>query len=172
MELAGKKIAILIADMFNDYEFVVPYYRLLEAGAQVTVVADSAPATFQGKDGLSATSDAAAKDVAAEDFDGLVIPGGYAPDIMRRHESMVALVRNIFNQGKPVAAICHAGWMLVSAGVLSGKKCTSFFAIKDDMINAGALWQDAEVVVDGNLITSRTPDDLPVFMRTVVAALA
>ncbi|RJX34478.1 MAG: type 1 glutamine amidotransferase [Desulfarculus sp.] len=170
MELAGKKIAIMAADLFNDYEFVYPYYRLQEAGAQVQVVGSSAPTTFHSKLGLSATSEAAAGNVSADDYHGLVIPGGYAPDIMRRDEFMVKLVKDIFNQGKPVGAICHAGWMLVSAGVLTGKECTSFFAIKDDMINAGGLWRDAEVVVDGNLITSRKPDDLPAFMKAFIAA--
>lgn len=170
MELAGKKIAIMVDNLFNDYEFIYPYYRLQEAGAQVRVVGTSAPTTYHSKIGLSATSELAAKDVGADDFHGLVIPGGYAPDIMRRDEFMVKLVRDIFNQGKPVGVICHAGWMLVSAGVLGGKKCTSFFAIKDDMINAGAQWQDAEVVVDGNLVTSRMPDDLPAFMKAYIAA--
>jgi protease I len=100
----------------------------------------------------------------------LIIPGGYAPDRMRRHEAMVALVRQAFAQGKIVAAICHAGWMLCSAGVLEDKQATSFSAIKDDMVNAGADWVDREVVQDGNLITSRTPDDLPAFLRTIIAA--
>ena len=101
-----------------------------------------------------------------------MIPGGYAPDMMRRFPAMVDLVKDIYAQGKPVAAICHAGWMLASAGVASGKKLTSFFAVKDDMINAGAEWVDQEVVIDGNLITSRTPDDLPAFMKAVITALA
>ncbi|MEW5914243.1 MAG: type 1 glutamine amidotransferase domain-containing protein [Thermodesulfobacteriota bacterium] len=170
MELKGKKIAIMADDLFNDYEFVYPFYRLQEAGAKVQVVGASAPVTYHSKLGLTATSEAAAKDVSPDDYHGLVIPGGYAPDIMRRDEFMVKLVKGIFNQGKPVGAICHAGWMLISAGILTGKKCTSFFAIKDDMINAGALWRDAEVVVDGNLVTSRKPDDLPAFMKAFIAA--
>ena len=103
-------------------------------------------------------------------FDGIVIPGGYAPDRMRRHDAMVKLVRQIFDNGNIVAAICHAGWMLCSAGVLKGKEATSFSAIKDDMVNAGAKWVDRDVVRDGNLITSRTPDDLPAFMRAIIAA--
>jgi protease I len=105
------------------------------------------------------------------DYDALVIPGGYAPDLMRRHPAMVALVRDSFLAGKPVAAICHAGWMLASAKILEGRRVTSFFAIKDDLIHAGAEWVDEEVVVDGNLITSRTPDDLPAFMRALIAAM-
>jgi alanine dehydrogenase len=109
--------------------------------------------------------------VSATDFDGIVIPGGYAPDIMRRYPKMVQLVKDLFERGKVVAAICHAGWMLASAKILAGKTVTSFFAIKDDLVHAGAEWIDQEVVVDGSLITSRTPDDLPAFMRTVIAAL-
>jgi protease I len=106
------------------------------------------------------------------EFDAVVVPGGYAPDMMRRHPAMVGLVRDAAQQGKVVAAICHAGWMLVSAGVLKGRKATSFFSIKDDLVAAGADWVDQEVVVDGNLITSRKPDDLPAFCRTIVQALS
>jgi protease I len=105
------------------------------------------------------------------EFDAVVVPGGYAPDLMRRHPAMVGLVREAVQEGKVVAAICHAGWMLVSAGVLKGRRATSFSSIKDDMVNAGAQWVDAAVVVDGNLITSRKPDDLPTFCRAIVAAL-
>ena len=117
--------------------------------------------------------EAAARDgFKAVEFDAVVVPGGYAPDMMRRHPAMVALVREAVEQGKVVAAICHAGWMLVSAGVLKGRKATSFFSIKDDLVAAGATWLDQEVVVDGNLITSRKPDDLPAFCRAIVAALS
>jgi protease I len=110
--------------------------------------------------------------VKAVEFDAVIVPGGYAPDMMRRHGAMVGLVREAAQQGKVVAAICHAGWMLVSAGILEGRKATSFFSIKDDLKAAGADWQDAEVVVDGNLITSRKPDDLPAFCRAIIAALS
>jgi len=109
--------------------------------------------------------------VSAEDFDAVIIPGGYAPDRMRRNEAMVKLVREMFEKGKVVAAICHAGWLPASAGILRGKRMTSFSAIKDDMVNAGAQWEDAEVVVDGNLITSRTPDDLPAFCVAIISKL-
>jgi protease I len=109
--------------------------------------------------------------VSAADFDGIVIPGGYAPDIMRRYPKMVQLVRDFNEAGKVVAAICHAGWMLASAEILESRTVTSFFAIKDDLIHAGGNWVDQEVVIDGNLITSRTPDDLPAFMRAVIDAL-
>jgi len=107
----------------------------------------------------------------APDFDALIIPGGYAPDRMRRHKAMVDLVRDVFARGKVVAAICHGAWMLVSADVLRGRKATCFFAIKDDLVNAGALYEDREVVRDGNLVTSRKPDDLPAFCRAILQAL-
>ena len=171
MELSGKKVMIMVAELFNDYEFIYPYYRLLETGAQVEVVGAKAGVVYSSKVGTTAKSTAAAKDLNPADFAGLVIPGGYAPDFMRRDPAMVALVRELTNQGKVVAAICHAGWMLASAKILQGRTVTSFYAIKDDLIHAGANWVDQEVVEDGGLITSRTPDDLPAFMRTVVAAL-
>jgi len=110
--------------------------------------------------------------VKAVEFDAVIVPGGYAPDMMRRHDAMVGLVREAAQQGKVVAAICHAGWMLVSAGIVNGRRATSFFSIKDDLIAAGAKWEDSEVVVDGNLITSRKPDDLPAFCRAIVGALS
>ncbi len=171
MELSGKKAIVLVEEMYNDYEFIYPYYRLLEAGADVQVVGPKAGQVYMGKAGTSAKSTAAAQDLSAADFDGLVIPGGYAPDHMRRHESMLRLVRDMDAQGKVVAAICHAGWMLASAKILQGRTVTSFFAIKDDLIHAGARWVDEEVVEDGKLITSRTPEDLPAFMRAVVRAM-
>jgi protease I len=115
--------------------------------------------------------DVQAEDVSAKDFDGVVIPGGYAPDMMRRSKAMVQLVKDAFAAGKPVAAICHAGWMLCSAGVLTGKTATCFHSIKDDLVNAGARYVDEEVVVDGNLITSRFPADLPAFSREIIKAL-
>lgn len=172
MELKGKRVVIPAEDMYNEFELWYPYYRLKEAGAQVTLVGSGRTDTFKSKSGIPVTVDKSADKVTADDFDGMVIPGGYAPDIMRRYPAMVDLVRNIFNQGKPVAAICHAGWMLCSADVVKGKKLTSFFAIKDDLIHAGANWVDQDVVVDGNLVTSRTPDDLPVFMRAYIKVLA
>ena len=171
MSLKGKNIAILIEDMFNVFEFWYPYYRLKEAGADVSVVGSGRAEVFKGKPATECKADKSADQVSAAEFDGVVIPGGYAPDMMRRFPAMVKLVKDIDAQGKPVAAICHAGWMLASAGIVSGKELTSFFAVKDDMINAGAKWVDQEVVVDGNLITSRKPDDLPAFMKAVIAAL-
>lgn len=172
MSLTGKSIAILTEDMFNEFELIYPYYRLQEAGARVLVIGTAGGHAYHSKSGLGFTSDKGSGEVSAAEFDGLVIPGGYAPDHMRRHPATVQLVKDIFAAGKPVAAICHAGWMLASAGVLAGRRCTSFFAIKDDLVHAGAQWEDAEVVVDGNLVTSRTPDDLPAFMRAYIGLFA
>ena len=171
MECQGKKVAVLVEELFNIFEFWYPYYRLLEAGAEVVVVGSGRAESYTGKPGTVVKQDVSANEVKAEDFDGIVIPGGYAPDMMRRYPEMVQLVSDGVTQGKVVAAICHAGWMLASAKVLEGKKVTSFFAIKDDLIHAGAEWVDEEVVVDGNIITSRTPDDLPAFMRAIIGAL-
>lgn len=172
MELQGKKVAVLVEDMFNVYEFWYPFYRLKEAGADVVVVGSGRKFQFTGKPATEVTADVSADEISADEFAGIVIPGGYAPDMMRRYPKMVQLVTDAVNDGKTVAAICHAGWMLASAGILQGRKVTSFFAIKDDLVNAGADWVDEEVVVDGKLVTSRTPDDLPAFMRAVIAAIA
>ncbi len=171
MELTGKRVIILIENMYNEHEFWYPYYRLKEAGAEVVVVGTGG-LQYAGKTGLPAKADESAKNLSGADFDGIVIPGGYAPDIMRRDPDMIRLVKECFDQGKIVAAICHAGWMLASAKILAGRRATSYFSIKDDMIHAGADWVDEEVVIDGNLITSRTPADLPAYMRTVVEALS
>lgn len=170
MELSGKRFVILVDAQFNDHEFWYPYFRLKEAGAEVTVVASTAGKAYEGKYGTPAKADKTPADISVADYAGIIIPGGYAPDHMRRDQNMVSLVRAFDQQGKVVAAICHAGWMLVSAGILKGRTVTSFFAIKDDLVNAGATWRDHEVVTDRNMITSRTPDDLPAFMRTIIAA--
>jgi protease I len=172
MTLAGKRIAILAENLYQEMELWVPYYRLKEEGADVKVVGAGGAKTYASKHGYPVTVDVQAEQVKAVEFDAVVVPGGYAPDMMRRHPAMVALVREAAQQGKVVAAICHAGWMLVSAGILAGRTATSFFSIKDDLVAAGATWVDREVVVDGTLITSRKPDDLPAFCREIVKALA
>jgi len=171
MLLKEKKVIILVEELFNVFEFWYPYYRLKEEGAEVTVVGSGSAEVYTGKPGTQAKADVSADKVSAENFDGIIIPGGYAPDMMRRYPAMVNLVKDFFQSDKLIAAICHAGWMLVSAKVLSGRKATSFFSIKDDMVNAGADWMDQEVVVDGKLVTSRVPDDLPAFMRAVIDIL-
>ncbi len=171
MELSGKKVLIPVEEMFNTFEFWYPYYRLKEAGCAVVVMGSGSAEIYTGKPGTQVKVDVSADQVSAADFDGIVIPGGYAPDIMRRYPKMVQLVRDFHESGKVVAAICHAGWMLASAEVLQGRTVTSFFAIKDDLVHAGAKWVDEEVVVDGKMVTSRKPDDLPAFMRAVINAL-
>ena len=170
MELSGKRIAILIEDLYNEFEFWYPYYRMKEAGAQVTVVGTGAK-EYHSKIGLPAPGGTKVEAVSVADFDAVIVPGGYAPDRMRRDPALLKLVKDSFDQGKIVAAICHAGWVLVSAGILKGKRATCFSSIKDDVANAGAKYIDQEVVRDGNLITSRTPDDLPAFCREIIAAL-
>lgn len=168
--LTGKRIAVLAADIYQEMELWVPYYRLIEEGAEVDIVA-ATKGTFASKYGYPAEATVSAKEAKADNYDAVVIPGGYAPDHMRRSPELVDFVRSMNEAGKVVAAICHAGWMLASAGALKGKTATSFFAIKDDMTNAGAKWVDKEVVVDGNLITSRMPSDLPALCRELVRAL-
>jgi protease I len=170
-ELAGARVAILAEALYEDLELWYPYYRLREAGADVFVVGSGSSETYQSKHGYPVTVDAEADTVTASQFDAVIVPGGYSPDHMRRHPGMVKLVREAHEQGKVVAAICHAGWMLASANLLRGRTATSFRSIKDDMVNAGANWVDREVVRDGNIITSRSPADLPAFMRTVLSAL-
>src|SRR5882724_11171798 len=168
-ELVGMRIAILAETLYEDLELWYPYYRLREAGADVFVVGSGSSETYQSKHGYPVTVDA--DTVTASQFDCVIIPGGYSPDHMRRHPGMVKLVREAHEQGKVVAAICHAGWMLCSANIVRGKTATSYRSIKDDMVNAGANWVDREVVRDGTLVTSRSPADLPAFMRTIIAAL-
>ena len=170
-ELAGMRIAILAETLYEDLELWYPYYRLREAGADVFVVGSGSAETYQSKHGYPVTVDAEADTVTASQFDGVIIPGGYSPDHMRRYPSMVKLVREAHEQGKVVAAICHAGWMLASANIVRGKTATSYRSIKDDMVNAGANWVDREVVRDGMLVSSRSPADLPAFMRATIAAL-
>ena len=170
-DLGGVRVAILAETLYEDLELWYPFYRLREAGADVFVVGSGSADTYQSKHGYPVTVDAEAETVSATQFDAIIIPGGYSPDHMRRHPAMVAFVRDAFQQGKVVAAICHAGWMLASANVLRGRTATSYRSIRDDVVNAGAHWVDREVVRDGNLITSRQPDDLPAFMREIIVAL-
>jgi intracellular protease, PfpI family len=137
----------------------------------VLVVGTGSSDTYTGKHGYPVKVNTTADKVRAEDFDSVVVPGGYAPDYMRRYPAVLKLVRDAFDQGKVVAAICHAGWVLASAGILKGKRAACYHAIRDDIVNAGAEYINTEVVRDGNLVTSRKPDDLPAFMREVIEAL-
>jgi protease I len=168
MELGGKRIAILVDQLYQEMEVWYPYYRLKEAGAEVITVGARAGETYPSKCGYPVVAERSYDEVGADDFDGIVVPGGYAPDHIRRHAKAIRLVKDLNAQGKLVAAICHGPWVLCSAGILEGRRATCFFAIKDDVIHAGAEYEDAEVVIDGNLVTSRKPDDLPAFCRAAI----
>jgi protease I len=172
MSLEGKTVAVLVEDNYQELELWYPLLRLREEGAKVMVVGPQQGQTYGSKYGYPVTADATAREVKGAELDAVVIPGGYAPDRMRRDPSMVELVREAHARGKVVAAICHAGWMLCSARVLQGRVATCFHSIKDDLVNAGAGYVDEEVVRDGNLITSRQPEDLPAFCREIIAALS
>lgn len=179
MELEGKRVGIFIENRYQEFEFWYPYFRMKEAGAKVTIIGTGAK-EYTSLLGVPAPGGlvfksvqelASADLVTSADFDAVIVPGGFCPDYLRRSAAVLKLVRDCFNDGKIVAAICHAGWVLSSAGILKGKKVTCLFSIKDDVINAGANYVDQEVVIDGNLITSRLPDDLPAFLREIVSAL-
>ena len=171
MNLKGKKIAIMLEREYQELEVWYPLYRLREEGAAVTLVAPKAGQTYPSKLGYPCVSDTAAGAVRGGDFDAVVVPGGWCPDFMRREESMIRFIQQAAAAKKLLAAICHGGWMLCCTDALKGKRATSFVAIKHDMINAGANWVDQECVVDGNLITSRKPDDLPAFCNAIIKAL-
>ena len=172
MQLNGKRVAIFADNLYQEMELWYPLYRLQEAGAKVDVIAAEAGTTYTSKLGYPVKSDHAYTAVAATDYDGVILPGGFAPDYMRRHEKACQFVAAMDRAGKLVAAICHGPWMMCSADVLRGRRATSFFSIRTDVVNAGALWEDAEVVVDRNLVTSRKPEDLPAFMRACIVVLA
>lgn len=171
MELKGTRVAVLCEELYEDLELWYPVLRLREAGAEVKIVGPKSGETSKSKYGYPAKADVGMDDVRPADFDGVVVPGGYAPDRMRRHPAMLNFVRAMHDAGKPVAFICHAGWVPISAGIVRGRTVTSVSAIKDDLVNAGAKWIDQEVVIDGNLISSRTPADLPAFCRELVKSL-
>lgn len=168
----AKKVAILVEDDYEDLELWYPYYRLQEAGFVPVLVGPGHKEHFRSKHGYEARAELPAIDVRADHFAALVVPGGYAPDRLRRHTDIIELVKRFSDQGKILAAICHGPSVLISANVLKRRKVTCFFAIKDDVINAGARYIDMDVVVDGNLVTSRTPADLPAFMKAVLHALS
>lgn len=172
MGISGKKIAILLAEQYEDLEFWYPYYRMKEEGVQVTVIAAKAKQQYPSKHGYPAKSDLAAADANVDDFDCVIIPGGFGPDFMRRDDSMVDFVNQAVKANVLIAAICHGVWMLCCTDVLKGKRATSFFSIRFDVENAGAKWVNSECVVDGNIITSRNPDDLPAFCKAISSSLA
>jgi protease I len=171
MALTGKRIALLVDNMYQEMEVWYPLYRLREAGAEVVTIGAEAGKTYTSKLGYPVKADKSYDEAKASDFDGVVVPGGYAPDYIRRYPKAIQLVKEIDGAGKLVAAICHGPWVLCSTGTLKGRRATSFFAIKDDVVNAGARWEDAEVIVDTNLVTSRKPDDLPAFCQACLEVL-
>lgn len=171
MKLSGKSVVIFVEDFVEEIELLYPKYRLIEEGADVKVAGPEVR-VFKGKNGYPIKADISFEQVNVNDYDALVIPGGYAPDRIRRSKKALELTRKFYESGKVIAFICHAGWVPISAGILRGKKVTGFFSIKDDLVNAGAEYVDSEVVVDGNLISSRTPDDLPAFCKAIISALS
>ena len=173
LRLEGKRIAILLEEGFEDLEFWVPLMRMQEEGARVTVVGITAGKTVKSKTGaLTAMTDVAAADVQASAFDGLIVPGGWAPDKLRRYPAVTTLVRQVYEQGKIVGMIGHAGLVGISAGIVRGHRSTGSLGIKDDLLNAGATWVDEAAFRDGNLVWGRVVPDIPYFCRELVAALA
>ncbi|MDH7509080.1 MAG: type 1 glutamine amidotransferase domain-containing protein [Methanomassiliicoccales archaeon] len=170
-DLLGKRIAILVENDYEDLELWYPILRLREAGHEPIVVGTGSSDVYRSKHGYEIKPDIQISEAEPQKFDGVIVPGGWAPDKLRRYPQINGFVREIFEAGKLVAAICHGGSVLISAGILKGKKVTGVIAIKDDLINAGARFKDEEVVTDGNLVTSRKPSDLPAFMREILKIL-
>ena len=166
-----KRILAFADDIYEDLELWYPKLRLEEEGWRVTIAGPAASALYNGKHGYPCKSDAAIADVRSADYDALLVPGGFMPDKLRRDPKVLQLVREFDAAKKPIAFICHAGWILISANILRGRRATSTVGIKDDMANAGAIWTDEPLVVDGHLISSRTPVDLPVFAKAFVEAI-
>ncbi|WP_100407261.1 type 1 glutamine amidotransferase domain-containing protein [Bacillus solitudinis] len=172
MRLKDKKIIAIIDHEFEDLELWYPILRLREEGAAVHLVGEKANEVYKGKYGVPATSEYAYADISVEDYDALLVPGGWAPDKLRRYPEVIAFVKHMDEHKKPIGQICHAGWVLISAKILNGRKVTSTPGIRDDMENAGATWVDEAVVVDGHLISSRRPPDLPPYVKTFADILA
>ena len=172
MRLQGKEIAILVGPGYEDLEFWVPLMRLQEEGAEVTVVGIRADESYTSKSGgLKATAQVGADEVTADQFDAVIVPGGWAPDKLRRYDGVCALVRGAYEQGKVVASICHGGLVLISAGIVRARRATGSLGIKDDLVNAGATWVDEPAFRDGNLVWGRVVADIPAFCRELVSAL-
>ena len=163
-----KRIAILLENLFDERELIYPYYRLLEEGYEVHLVGTQKNVSYVSKSGLSETSTHSSGEISSKDYDGVVIPGGFSPDYMRRCKATVDFVKDMDRENKLIAAICHGPWMMASCCDLKGKRITSYSSIKDDLINAGGMYVDEAVVQDGNLITSRTPKDSPEFLKAII----
>ena len=168
--MKDKHVGIFVENEYQELEFWYPYLRLQEEGIKPVIIANEKK-TYKSKLGYPVEADTAAQDVVQKKFDAVIIPGGYAPDKMRCHKDMLRLVKDTHDRGAIIAAICHAGWVLVSANILSGKKVTGYHSIKDDLVNAGAEYVDEPVVVDKSMITSRQPEDLPVFCKAIIELL-
>lgn len=170
--LANQKVLMFVGDVYEDLELWYPKLRLVEAGASVIVAGPQAGSSYQGKHGYPCVSDSAISEIDAADFDGLVVPGGFMPDRLRRDSQVLEIVRHFAESGKLVAAICHGGWIPISAGVYRGVRVTGSLGIKDDLVNAGAIWEDAAVVIDRHFVSSRKPDDLPDFCRGILQVMS
>ncbi len=169
--LSGKRILMFVGDIYEDLELWYPKLRLTEAGAKVTVAGEKAEKEYKGKHGYPCVADAAIARMRTADFEGVVIPGGFMPDKLRRDRDVLQLVRDFDEAKKLVAAICHGGWIPISAGVYRGVRVTGSPGIKDDLANAGAVWEDASVVIDRHFVSSRKPDDLPDFCRGILEVM-
>ena len=172
LRLEGKRIAILLEEGFEDLEFWVPLMRMQEEGHQVIVAGKKAKEVYTGKHGLMAISDMTFDNINPEEFDAVVVPGGWAPDKLRRYDCVKYIVRTMYEQNKIIGLICHAGLVGISAGIVRGHRSTGSLGIKDDLLNAGATWVDEAAVRDGNLVWGRVVPDIPYFCRELVAALA
>jgi protease I len=170
-ELAERRLLIFVDDVYEDLELWYPKLRMLEAGAHVVVAGPEAEKKYSGKHTYPCISDAAIRDMEANDFHGVIVPGGFMPDKLRRDPKVLELVRQFAASGKLVAAICHGGWIPISAGVYRGVRVTGSPGIKDDLVNAGAKWEDASVIIDRYFVSSRKPDDLPDFCRAIINVL-
>ncbi len=170
--LQGKRILMFVGEIYEDLEVWYPKLRLIEAGAEVVLAGPEAGVTYAGKHGYPCVSDAAIRDVKASDFAGLIVPGGFMPDKLRRDPQVLDIVRAFHDSKKLIAAVCHGGWIPISAGVYRGVRVTGSPGIKDDLVNAGAIWEDAPVVIDRHFVSSRKPDDLPDFCRGILQVLA
>jgi deglycase len=171
MKLQNARVAVLAENLYQELELWYPVLRLREAGVAVTIVGSTAGEVYASKLGYPAVAEAGIDDVTADDFDAVIVPGGFSPEYLRRNPAFVDFVRAIDERGDPVAAICHAGWLLATADIVKGRAVTSVPVIKDDVIHAGGDWKNEPVVVDGNLITSQLPNDLPQFLEQILAAL-
>ncbi|MFC7062854.1 type 1 glutamine amidotransferase domain-containing protein [Halobacillus seohaensis] len=172
MRLQNKKVIALVSKDFEDLELWYPLLRLQEEGATVHLVGEEAGKEYPGKYGVPATADYSFDDISPEDYDGILVPGGWSPDKLRRYDSVLNMVRHMNDNKKPIGQICHAGWVLISAGILEGRQVTSTPGIKDDMTNAGATWQDEAVVLDGHIVSARRPPDLPPYAKAFADLLA